>query len=74
MEISNSLFLALNNTDKQQLDLDGNPINGTRVYADDFKKGKTTILRFIDGFLDGDLFDSWDSRKEIPMYYYYLEE
>ena len=58
MENSNSLFLALNNTDIQQLDINGNPINGTRIYAEDFKKGKTTVLRFIDGFLDGDLFDT----------------
>ena len=58
MENSNSIFLALNNTDKQQLDAEGNPLNGTRVYAEDFKNGKHTILRFIDGYLDGDLFDT----------------
>ena len=38
MENSNSIFLALNNTDKQQLDAEGNPLNGTRVYTEDFKK------------------------------------
>ena len=58
MEESKSFFLFLNNTDKQQRDEHGNPINGTRIYAEDFKKRKHTILRFIDGFLDGDLFDT----------------
>ena len=37
----------------------------------------TYVLAFgghVATVVDGDLFDSWDSRKEIPMYYYYLEE
>lgn len=58
MKDSKSIFLFLNNTDKQQLDADGIPLNGARVYAEDYKNGKYTILRFIDGFLDGDLFDT----------------
>lgn len=58
MNESKSLFLFLNCTDKQQLDEKGNPLNGTKVYTEDLKKGKHTILRFIDGFLDGDLFDT----------------
>ena len=43
MENSNSLFLALNNTDIQQLDINGNPINGTRIYAEDVKKWETIL-------------------------------
>ncbi|MBO6185992.1 MAG: hypothetical protein J6O88_15135 [Chryseobacterium sp.] len=58
MEDSKSLFIFLNNTKKQQLDADGNPLNGTRIYAEDFKNGKQTLLRYIDGYLDGDLFDT----------------
>lgn len=36
----------------------------------------TYVLAFgghVATVVDGDLFDSWDSSNEIPMYYYYLE-
>ena len=48
--------------------------------ADDFCKDHpkgTYVLAFgghVATVVDGDLYDSWDSRNEIPMYYYYLEE
>lgn len=57
MEESKSLFIHLNNTDHQQTDALGNPLNGTVFYADDYDNGKKTILRFINGYLDGDAFD-----------------
>lgn len=53
-----SKFIKFNNTDIQQKDENGNPINGTVVYAEDYDRGVVTVLRFIDGYLDGDLFDS----------------
>ena len=34
MKDSKSIFLFLNNTDKQQLDADGIPLNGARVFLD----------------------------------------
>jgi len=54
---SKSIFIQLNNTDKQQIGENGLPINGAVFYANDYDSGKKTILRFIDGFLDGDIFD-----------------
>lgn len=58
MEETKSLFIQLNKTDHQQIGEDGKPINGTVLYAADYDNGEKTILRFIDGFLDGDVFDS----------------
>lgn len=58
MNESKSKFININNTSKQQLGEDGKPINGEVLYADDYDKGIKTILRFIDGFLDGDIFDA----------------
>ncbi len=54
---SKSIFIQLNNTDKQQIGENSLPINGAVFYADDYDNGKKTILRFIDGYLDGDVFD-----------------
>lgn len=58
MSDSKSKFIHLNNTDIKQLDDDGKPLNGIRIYADDFDNGMKTILRFRNGFLDGDLFNN----------------
>lgn len=59
MEESKSIFIQFNGTNKQQVDSDGNLLNGTVLYASDYDNGKKTILRFIDGFLDGDVFDEY---------------
>ena len=58
MNESKSFFYKINSLDKQQVDEDGVPLNGLKVYMDDCKKGKKTLLRFINGFLDGDQFDN----------------
>ena len=58
MSDSKSKFIHINNTDIKQLDDDGKPLNGIRIYADDFDNGMKTILRFRNGFLDGDLFNN----------------
>lgn len=55
MDESKSKFILLNNTDIRKLDEEGNPITGEVVYVPDYKKGKKTLLRYIDGLLNGDL-------------------
>lgn len=59
MENTKSLFININNLNKKQLDENGLPLNGLKIYAKDYNNGKKTILRFIDGFLDGDQFDEF---------------
>lgn len=58
MKKSASIFIEHNGKIRKQLDENGNPLNGIRVYAKDYDKGKKTLIRFRNGFLDGDLFDS----------------
>lgn len=53
MEKTLSLYQKINGTDFRQTDENGNILNGTRIGED----GKT-ILRFRDGLLDGDVFNS----------------
>ena len=58
MEISKSKFIHLNNLEERQYDEDGDLLNGTFVLADDYNAGKTTLVRFYNGYLDGDVVDS----------------
>lgn len=50
MEKTLSRYQNLNGTDYRQFDEYGEPLNGTRI-SEDLK----TILRFRDGYLDGDV-------------------
>lgn len=52
-----SKFIKMNNTEEKSFDRNGNPLNGSYFYAEDFNQGKKTILRFIDGYLNGDIID-----------------
>lgn len=57
MKESKSKFIEYNNTQRKSYDENGNPLNGERILSDDYDNGKITLVRFINGFLDGDVFD-----------------
>ena len=47
-----SHFINYNMTKRKFLDIKGKPLNGVQISRD-----KTTVYRFRDGFLDGDVYD-----------------
>lgn len=57
MKESKSIFIKYNNTDIKSFDENGNPLDGERILADGYDRGKIILLRFRNGFLDGDIFD-----------------
>lgn len=55
---SKSLYININGKTNQIIDEYGNPINGWRIDSDAYDKDKKIIiLRFRNGFLDGDEYD-----------------
>lgn len=45
-------------------------------FADDHPRGVYVLGTGVHAVavIDGEVWDSWDSRNEVPIYYYYLEE
>lgn len=60
--LSRYIFYNLKNIVCQ--DENGNVINGAKLDAEEYSKGNSVLLRFRDGFLDGDVFDDNGNFKE----------
>lgn len=58
MNKSFSEYIEYNNKDEYFLDENDEPLNGEQVEYNDYQNNEITILRFRNGYLDGDIFDS----------------
>ena len=62
-----SRYLYYNCKDIVNQDEDGNVINGVRLDSEDYEKNKITVLRFKDGYLDGDVYnDDGNFQMQLP--------